>query len=350
MEMEIFQNLDALRAEFQGELESISNLEELKVLRAKFLGSKGRINVLLKELKLLPPEDRRSYGKALNQLKGELRKYIEEKERQLKERARYEELRRTSLDLTAVGRLSRRVGSYHPLTIVIRELKEVFRSMGFEVLSGPELETEYYNFDALNIPSDHPARDMWDSFWIDDRLLLRTHTSPVQIRVMERKRPPLQVVSVGKCYRRDNVDATHSFQFYQIEGFMVDKGISFKHLRGVLLEFAKRVFGRNRKIRLTPSYFPFTEPSAEVAIDCFRCGGTDSQCPLCKGEGWIEILGAGMIHPKVLERVNISPEEWSGFAFGMGIERIAMLKYEIDDIRLFYENRLEFLEQWSSVV
>ncbi len=342
------EDIAKLREDFEAEIKDVGEQSALNALKAKYLGPKGFISSMLKSLKGLPPELRREYGRAINELKESIRTKIEEYSKFLAERARREKEKKERVDLTLRG-VPIDVGGLHPLTLVIRELKEVFKSLGFEVVQGPELEDEYYNFDALNIPKDHPARDMWDSFWISEGKLLRTHTSPVQIRVMESRKPPFQVVSVGKCYRRDNLDATHSFQFHQIEGFMVDRNVNFSHLRGVLLEFARRVFGRSRRVKLVPSYFPFTEPSAEVSIDCFRCGGKDPNCPVCKGEGWIEILGAGMINPQVLERVGISPEEWTGFAFGMGIERIAMLKYGIDDIRLFYDNRLSFLQQWASI-
>ncbi len=344
---QLMEKVNEVKEHFKEALAELKNLEDLKRIRARFIGPKGEVSELMKSLKTLPKEIVRELGRSLNQLKEEISKHLSELEKKLGEEILRKRLLEERKDLS-VRYKPTYTPSIHPLTRIMRELKEVFMGLGFEVVEGPELEEEYYNFDGLNIPSDHPARDMWDSFWVRPGYLLRSHTSPVQVRVMTTRKPPFKVVSLGKCYRRDDLDPTHSFQFHQIEGFIVDKGITFAHLKGVLMEFASRVFGGKRKVKLIPSYFPFTEPSAEVAIDCFRCGGKDPHCPICKGEGWIEVLGAGMIHPNVLSNAGISPQEWTGFAFGMGIERIAMLKYQIDDIRLFYENRLDFLKQFSA--
>lgn len=301
------------------------------------------ITRLLKNLGSLPPDVRPRVGKEINDFKARIEELLENKVEFFKRREKEERLARERVDVTLPGE---RIipGRIHILTHVTRELKKIFNGMGFEVAEGPEVETEYYNFEALNIPPDHPSREMWDSFYIREGLLLRSHTSPVQVRVMEKRCPPLRIIVPGRCYRRDSVDATHSWMFHQLEGFMVDRKVTFGDLKGILSTFASEMFGEGRRTSFHPSYFPFTEPSAEMAIDCFICAGKG--CGICKNSGWIEILGAGMIHPNVLREVKYDPEEFSGFAFGMGIERIAMLKYEINDIRLFFENDIRFLNQF----
>lgn len=358
----------------QQSLRGISQAEssgDLEQIRIKYLGKKGEVTLLLKEVGKTAPSERPRLGKLANEVKEKISASLEEKTKEVRRKERSRELLQEAVDITLPG-LSLPMGRTHPLALLDREIKQIFVGLGFEVAVGPEVESDYYNFEALNIPSDHPAREMWDSFYLGNHLLLRTHTSPVQIRVMEKRTPPLRVISSGKCYRRDAVDATHHIQFHQVEGFMVDQGVSFSDLKGVLSAFAREMFGEERKVKFVPSYFPFTEPSAEVSIDCFACadgkgreapdkdnrsgaGGATGRhaweqpppCRVCGGGKWLEILGCGMIHPFVLRVVNYDPEKWSGFAFGMGLERIAMLKHGIDDIRLFLENDIRFLRQFS---
>ncbi|MCL4513073.1 MAG: phenylalanine--tRNA ligase subunit alpha [Candidatus Eremiobacteraeota bacterium] len=337
--------LDSLVKEVNSKISQISELKAVEDLQHEILGKKGKLTQILRGLSELPESERPLVGKKANEIKVEIQKLLDEKLLQLKQSSLSERLEKEWLDLTLPGDPVPS-GRLHPLTRVLREVKTVFSGLGFEFVQGPEVETDYYNFEALNIPPDHPAREMWDSLYLGERTLLRTHTSPVQIRVMEKRKPPLRVISGGKCYRRDAVDSTHCFQFHQVEGFMVDKGVSMAHLKGTLSAFAQGIFGSERKVKLVPSYFPFTEPSVEVYIDCFNCALAPSEsCRICGGSKWLEILGAGMIHPFVLRVVNI-PSEFTGFAFGLGIERIAMLKFGIDDIRLFYESDQKFLEQF----
>ncbi|HIE09536.1 MAG TPA: phenylalanine--tRNA ligase subunit alpha, partial [Armatimonadetes bacterium] len=306
-------------------------------------GRKGEVTRLLKGIGELPPEERPLVGRLANELRERIRRLIEERRRELEAEERKRRFEAERLDVTMPGRFPR-LGRLHPLTQVMREVEEIFIALGFEVVQGPEVETEWYNFVALNIPDWHPVRDEHDSFYITEEILLRTETSAVQIRTMERRKPPVRIISPGRCYRRDPLDATHSPIFHQVEGLWVEKGVTFAHLKGVLEEFARRMFGKEVKMRFRPDYFPFTEPSADASISCVMCGGRG--CPVCKHTGWLEILGAGMVHPNVLRNVGYDPEEVTGLAFGMGLERIAMLKYGIDDIRLFYENDVRFLEQF----
>lgn len=341
----VVDKLDSLVKEVNSKISQISELKAVEDLQHEILGKKGKLTQILRGLSELPESERPLVGKKANEIKVEIQKLLDEKLLQLKQSSLSERLEKEWLDLTLPGDPVPS-GRLHPLTRVLREVKTVFSGLGFEFVQGPEVETDYYNFEALNIPPDHPAREMWDSLYLGERTLLRTHTSPVQIRVMEKRKPPLRVISGGKCYRRDAVDSTHCFQFHQVEGFMVDKGVSMAHLKGTLSAFAQGIFGSERKVKLVPSYFPFTEPSVEVYIDCFNCALAPSEsCRICGGSKWLEILGAGMIHPFVLRVVNI-PSEFTGFAFGLGIERIAMLKFGIDDIRLFYESDQKFLEQF----
>jgi len=337
--IEELRSIDSLAEE---EVEKADNLHTLTLLRAKYLGKKGLITEKLKTLKSIPPEVRPEYGKILNEAKSRLERLFEEKERYLKQSELNERLRSEAIDVTLPG-FYIPSGHMHPTTKVLREIIDIFVSLGFNVVEGPEVELDYYNFEALNIPMDHPARDMQDTFYISDDVVLRTHTSPVQVRVMEKNSPPLSVVAPGKVYRCD-ADISHIPMFHQIEGFMVDEYVSMSHLRGVLEVFVHEVFGPRTTIRFRPSYFPFTEPSAEVDISCVLCSG--SGCKVCKQSGWVEVLGAGMINPRVFEMAGYEPDRYTGFAFGMGIERIAMLKYGINDIRLFLENDRRFLEQF----
>lgn len=334
------QELLRLQSEAEAELAALAVKKELDELRVKYLGRKGSITGLLRNLGTVAKQDRPRIGKLANQVKQEL---------EVKFNARAAELADSSAtagkpqqDRSLPGRQAP-FGRPHPITQIMDEVCSIFEMMGFAVAEGPDVELDFYNFEALNIPKHHPARDMHDTFYVDETLLLRTHTSPMQIRAMERQKPPLRMIAPGKVYRCDS-DITHTPMFHQVEGFLVDRKVSFADLKGVLAVFFRKMFGQGISLRFRPSFFPFTEPSAEVDIACVICGG--SGCRVCKQTGWLEILGAGMIDPEVLKKVNYDPEEYSGFAFGLGIERIAMLKHGIDDIRLFYENDLRFLNQF----
>ncbi len=315
----------------------------LEALRIKYLGKKGELTAVLRGMGQLSAEERPIVGQIANEVRAEIEAALGEKKTALAAAALDSKLLKEKLDVTVPGRQSK-MGHRHPLTLVQRDMEEIFIGMGFSIAEGPEVEYDYYNFQALNIPENHPARDTQDTFYITDKILLRSQTSPVQARVMEQQKPPIRIISPGRVYRSDAMDATHSPLFHQMEGLVVDKGITMGDLKGMLETFAKTEFGEETRIRFRPHHFPFTEPSAEVDISCFMCGGKG--CRLCKGEGWIEILGAGMVHPNVLRNCGIDPEVYSGFAFGMGVERIAMLKYHIDDIRHFYENDVRFIEQF----
>ncbi len=336
------EKLSGLLKEALSELSKASAKEAVLLIKAKYLGRKGEIPSLLKEMGALAPEERKQAGEAINRAKDRLEEEVEKALSSFQEREKEEKLRKERVDITLPGR-SIPLGRKHPVTQIMNEVEEIFYGLGFDIEEGPEVELDYYNFEALNLPKDHPARDMQDTFYINEEVLLRTHTSPVQIRVMEKKRPPLRVIAPGTVYRRDS-DITHTPMFHQVEGFMVDKGVTFSNLKGVLTLFLHKLFGEDTGIRFRPSFFPFTEPSAEIDIRCVICGGKG--CRVCKGSGWLEILGAGMIHPGVFRAVNYDTEEYSGFAFGLGIERIAMLKFGIDDLRLFFENDLRFLRQF----
>ena len=336
------EELERLAVEVENALSSAEDREQLMRVKSRFLGRKGRLTLLIKQLGKLPEEERPVVGQLINRTKKTLEEKIDNRLTYLRERAQREEEDRTLLDITLPGRKSS-PGTIHPVTRVTREITELFTAMGFQIAKGPEVELDFYNFEALNMPPDHPARNMHDTFYISDDVLLRTHTSPVQIRTMEKFDPPVSIIAPGRVYRRDS-DISHTPMFHQIEGFMVGEDISFSHLKGVLTEFAHYMFGEKTAIRFRPSFFPFTEPSAEIDIQCVICAGKG--CRVCSGSGWLEILGSGMVHPAVLRTVGYDPEVVSGFAFGMGIERIAMLKYGIDDIRLFFDNDLRFLEQF----
>lgn len=335
--------LEAIEKHAYEELEKAGVLKELDAIRVKYLGKKGELTAILKQMGKLSAEERPVVGQLANKIREDIEGKIEEQKKSLEKRLLAARLRDENIDVTLPGK-KHELGKKHPLNIVLDEVKEIFVGMGFDIAQGPEVELDYYNFEALNIPKDHPARDTQDTFYISDNVLLRTQTSPVQIRVMEQSKPPIRIIAPGRVYRSDAVDATHSPLFHQIEGLVVDKGITMADLKGTLEVFAKRLYGEDSVVRFRPHHFPFTEPSAELDFRCFHCHGEG--CRLCKGEGWIEILGCGMVHPKVLSTCGIDPEEYSGFAFGMGLERIAMRRYNIDDMRLFYENDLRFLSQF----
>jgi phenylalanyl-tRNA synthetase alpha chain len=338
----VLNELERVRNEVIVSISQASTEKEISEIRVKVLGKKGSLTQLLKRLGTLPEADRREIGKRANQVKEDLERKIEEALLQVQERERREALEREKIDVTLPGRRIP-IGKRHPLTQILDEIIDIFSRLGFEVVEGPEVELDYYNFEALNIPKGHPAREMQATFFFSEDVVLRTHTSPVQVRTMEKKRPPVRVICPGAVYRCDS-DPTHSPMFHQVEGLLVDKGITFADLKGVLTVFVHQMFGKETRLRFRPSFFPFTEPSAEIDIECFICGGIG--CGVCSNTGWLEILGSGMVDPAVYKFVNYDPEEVTGFAFGMGIERIAMLKYGINDIRLFFTNDLRFLRQF----
>lgn len=332
-----------IKADAEEKLASIKADDELEALRVQFLGKKGALTAVLRSMGSLSPEERPKIGQLANEVREAIEQDISSRRAQIEAAKLSARLEREAIDVTVPGKKVE-IGKRHPLDQVEGELCDIFRSMGFEIAEGPEVEYDVYNFQKLNIPENHPARDTQDTFYINDKVLLRSQTSPVQVRVMEKQRPPIRIVSPGRVYRADEVDATHSPMFHQFEGLVVDKGITMSDLKGMLETFAKQMFGEKTRIRFRPHHFPFTEPSAEVDVSCFVCGGKG--CRVCKNEGWIEILGAGMVHPNVLRGCDIDPEIYSGFAFGMGIERITMIKYGIDDMRNLYENNLRFLDQF----
>lgn len=337
------QALIDIKSNVEKKLGGVQSLKELDELKVKYLGKKGELTAILKQMGKLSPQERPVIGQLANEVRSQLDDAFSKTAAQLKAAAENARLAAETLDVTMPG-TKQPLGKKHPVSIVLDEIREIFIGMGFDIVSGPEVELDYYNFEALNIPKDHPARDTQDTFYISDNVLLRTQTSPVQIRVMENRRPPLRILSPGRVYRSDAIDATHSPLFHQIEGLVVDKNVTMSDLKGTLEQFVKRLYGEQAVVRFRPHHFPFTEPSAEVDVMCFNCHGEG--CRLCKGEGWIEILGCGMVHPKVLSNCGIDPEEYTGFAFGMGLERIVMRRYNIDDLRLFYENDLRFLNQF----
>jgi len=337
------EQLNNIKVQAENELSAAQTIQELENIRVKFLGKKGELTSVLRGMGALSAEERPVIGQIANQVRETLENRIEELRKELLNKERELKLSQEVIDVTVPGK-RRGLGKKHPLTIVMDEIKEVFIGMGYEIAEGPEVEKDYYNFEALNIPKNHPARDVQDTFYINENILLRTQTSPVQIRVMENKKPPIKIICPGRVYRSDAVDATHSPIFHQVEGLVVNKGVTMGDLVGTLRLFAKSLFGEKTDIRLRPHHFPFTEPSAEVDVSCWACGGKG--CRVCKNEGWIEILGAGMVHPKVLEVCGIDPEVYSGFAFGLGVERTAMGRFNIDDLRLLYENDIRFLKQF----
>ncbi|MFQ5585594.1 MAG: phenylalanine--tRNA ligase subunit alpha [Thermodesulfobacteriota bacterium] len=336
------ERLASLEAEALSKLSAAENRDVVLDIKTHYLGRKGVLTAISRELPRLPPSKRPAIGKEINDVKGRLEERIAALLDEFIKSEREERLKHDRLDVTLPGR-RHPLGKRHPITRLLEEVEEIFLGLGFEVAEGPEIEWDYYNFEALNIPPDHPARDMQDTFYINDTLLLRTHTSPVQIRYMEKRKPPLRVIAPGKVYRRDS-DLSHTPMFHQVEGFMVDEGITFGDLKGTLTAFLRSLFSEDIATRFRPSFFPFTEPSAEVDIGCLICNGEG--CRVCKGSGWLEILGAGMIHPEVFRAVGYDAAKYSGFAFGVGIERITMLKLGVDDIRLFFENDLRFLAQF----
>lgn len=337
------EQLEALRAAALREIENAADMSALEAARVKFLGKKGEITAILKQMGKLSPEERPVMGQLANKVREAVEAAVETEAAALKDKMKAYKLQAETIDVTMPGKKAE-IGHRHPLNIVLDEVKDIFIGMGFSIGTGPEIEWDYYNFEALNIPEGHPARDTQDTFYITEKMLLRTQTSPCQIRYMEDHKPPIRMIAPGRVFRSDPVDATHSPLFHQIEGLVVDKNITMADLKGNLLTLAKKLYGEDTQIRLRPHHFPFTEPSCEIDVSCFRCHGKG--CPMCKGEGWIEILGAGMVHPKVLERGGIDPEIYSGFAFGLGVERLAMFRFAVDDMRLFYDNDIRFLSQF----
>jgi len=337
------ERLEKIKEEALKQIEASDALEKLNDIRVAYLGKKGELTTVLKSMKDVSPEDRPKVGQMVNDARELIEAKLEETRSSLARKAREEQLKSEVIDVTLPAKKAN-IGHSHPNTIALEEVERIFVGMGYEVVEGPEVEYDLYNFEKLNIPANHPAKDEQDTFYINKDIVLRTHTSPVQARVMEQGKLPIRMIAPGRVFRSDEVDATHSPSFHQIEGLVIDKHITFADLKGTLAEFARELFGEDTKVKFRPHHFQFTEPSAEVDVTCFKCGG--SGCRFCKGTGWIEILGCGMVHPHVLEMCDIDPEEYTGFAFGVGVERIALLKYEIDDMRLLYENDIRFLKQF----
>jgi len=325
-------------------LQKASSVTETEELRVKLLGKKGKLTEILRSMGSLAPEERKEFGKAANTVRAEIEALLEEKFAFLKERQKADRFISEKIDVTEPG-VRYDLGVKHPITITIDEISRILMNMGFSIAEGPEVETVFNNFDALNAPKNHPSRDMTDTFYISENTLLRTQTSPVQARTLMKENPPIKIISPGRCFRCDTPDATHSPMFHQVEGLLVDEGVTMADLKGTLDSFAKKLFGPKVRTKFRPHYFPFTEPSAEMDVSCFKCGGAG--CRFCKGSGWIEILGCGMVHPNVLKVGHVDTEKYTGFAFGMGVERIALLKYEIEDIRLLYENDMRFIHQFK---
>lgn len=337
------EQLEKIKSEALAKIDASDALEKLNEIRVAYLGKKGELTTVLKSMKDVAPEERPKVGQMVSEVRALIEERLEETKTALARKAREEQMKREVIDVTLPAKKAN-TGHKHPNTIALEEVERIFVGMGYEVVEGPEVEYDLYNFEKLNIPKGHPARDEQDTFYINDSILLRSQTSPVQARVMEKQKPPIRMIAPGRVFRSDEVDATHSPSFHQIEGLVIDKHITFADLKGTLAEFARELFGEDTKVKFRPHHFPFTEPSAEVDVSCFKCGGKG--CRFCKGSGWIEILGCGMVHPHVLEMCGIDPEEYTGFAFGVGLERIALLKYEIDDMRLLYENDIRFLKQF----
>ena len=337
------EKLLAIKEAAFNEISAAENSGALEEIRVKYLGKKGELTTILRSMGALSKEERPVVGKLVNEAKNEVEQRLEEVSRNIKEKEKNAKLASEVIDISLPGKKNV-IGKRHPLDLTLESMKEIFISMGFTVEEGPEVELDHYNFEALNIPKDHPARSEQDTFYINDNIVLRTQTSPVQVRTMEKQEPPIKMISPGKVYRSDAVDATHSPIFYQMEGLVIDKGVTFADLKGTLELFAKKMFGDKVVTKFRPHHFPFTEPSAEMDATCFVCGGEG--CRVCKGSGWIEILGCGMVHPEVLRKCGVDPEVYSGFAFGFGVDRMVMLKYGIDDIRLLYESDMRFLNQF----
>ena len=339
----IKEKLEQINKQVLEQLEASKDLNDLNRIRVEVLGKKGQLTDLLKSMKDVAPKDRPKVGQMVNEARASIEAAMEARKRRMEEALLDLKLKSEVIDVTLPAKKSR-LGHSHPNTIALKEAERIFVGMGYQVVEGPEVERDYYNFEALNIPADHPAKDEQDTFYISGDFLLRTQTSSVQVREMEKGHLPLKMISPGRVFRADEVDATHSPSFHQIEGLVIDQDITMSDLKGTLAEFAREIFGEDTKVKFRPHHFPFTEPSAEMDVSCFKCGGKG--CRFCKGEGWIEILGCGMVHPNVLEMSGIDPEKYTGFAFGVGLERIALLKYEIDDMRLLYENDIRFLNQF----
>ena len=341
--------LQAIREEALKQIRESNRLDKLNEVRVSFLGKKGELTAVLKGMKNVDPKERPLVGQMVNETREAIEKFLEETKKKLEEKAREEKMKEEVIDVTLPAKKIN-VGHRHPNTIALEEVERIFIGMGYEVVEGPEIEYDLYNFEKLNIPANHPAKDEQDTFYINKDIVLRTQTSPVQARIMEQGKMPIRMIAPGRVFRSDEVDATHSPSFHQIEGLVVDKNITFSDLKGTLEEFAKQLFGPETRTKFRPHHFPFTEPSAEVDVSCFKCGGSGEieghSCRFCKGSGWIEILGCGMVHPHVFEMCGIDPEEYTGFAFGVGLERIALLKYEIDDMRELYKNDIRFLKQF----
>ena len=340
----IKEKLEQINKQVLEQLEASKDLNDLNRIRVEVLGKKGQLTDLLKSMKDVAPKDRPKVGQMVNEARASIEAAMEARKRRMEEALLDLKLKSEVIDVTLPAKKSR-LGHSHPNTIALKEAERIFVGMGYQVVEGPEVERDYYNFEALNIPADHPAKDEQDTFYISGDFLLRTQTSSVQVREMEKGHLPIKMISPGRVFRADEVDATHSPSFHQIEGLVIDQDITMSDLKGTLAEFAREIFGEDTKVKFRPHHFPFTEPSAEMDVSCFKCGGKG--CRFCKGEGWIEILGCGMVHPNVLEMSGIDPEKYTGFAFGVGLERIALLKYEIDDMRLLYENDIRFLNQFS---
>lgn len=337
------EKLEKIKAEALAKISESNALDTLNEIRVAYLGKKGELTEVLKGMKDVAAEERPKVGQLVNDTRKAIEDKLEEVKTRLANEARERQLKEEVIDVTLPAKKNN-VGHRHPNTIALEEVERIFVGMGYEVVEGPEVEYDYYNFEALNIPANHPAKDEQDTFYVNDKIVLRTQTSPVQVREMEKGKLPIRMIAPGRVFRSDEVDATHSPSFHQIEGLVIDRNITFADLKGTLAQFAKELFGEDTKVKFRPHHFPFTEPSAEVDVTCFKCGGKG--CRMCKGSGWIEILGCGMVHPRVLKMSGIDPEEYSGFAFGVGLERIALLKYEIDDMRLLYENDTRFLKQF----
>lgn len=337
------EKLEQIKTQALSQIENCDTLEKLNEIKVNVLGKKGELTAVLKSMKDVAPEERPKVGQWVNETRANIETSLEAAIKKMERKAREAKMKAEVIDVTLPAQKTT-IGHRHPNAIALDEVERIFIGMGYEVVEGPEVEKDYYNFEALNIPADHPAKDEQDTFYVNGDILLRTQTSPVQVREMEKGKLPIRMIAPGRVFRADEVDATHSPSFHQIEGLVIDKNITFADLKGTLAEFAKELFGENTKVKFRPHHFPFTEPSAEVDVTCFKCGG--SGCRFCKGSGWIEILGCGMVHPKVLQMSGIDPKEYSGFAFGVGLERITLLKYEIDDMRLLYENDARFLKQF----
>jgi len=336
-------DLKKLKKAAQKELNSVEDLKSLQELQKKYLGKQGELGQILRSLKDMPKRERIMVGKEANDIKNLLTAEFEKKSQELKEKEAKAAQEKEWIDVTAPGRKIE-TGHLHPLTLARRKTEEIFQAMGFEIVEGPDVETEWYNFDALNIPKDHPARDLWDTFYLKNGFLLRTHTSPVQVRYMEKHQPPLRIIVPGNVFRHEATDSSHEFQLYQVEGLMVDKDVSVANFKAIVGEFFRRFFNKDVGFRVRPDFFPFTEPSFDISITCLVCGGKG--CPVCKESGWLEVAGAGMVHPNVFKAAGLVPQNWQGWAFGFGLERLAMLKYKISDIRLFRSGDLRFLNQF----